>query len=68
MTPPRPRADDATGCDRAQLFGAQWAPVGECDVRASVLARDLTDPQYSPHIPCRVIGGELSDRGKGPCP
>jgi len=53
--------DPGAGYDRAALFGQDWAPVGECDTRAVVLARDLTAPRYSTHTPCRVIGGTLSD-------
>lgn len=53
--------DSGAGYDRDVLFGDQWLPVGECDTRAVVLARDLTHPQFSARTPCRVTGGDLLD-------
>ena len=54
-------ADPMTGYDRAELFGQDWAPVGQCDTRAVVLARDLTDVVYSARTPCTVVSGTLLD-------
>lgn len=54
-------AAPADGYDRDRLFGTDWAPVGQCDTRAQVLARDLTAPVFSTRTPCRVIGGTLTD-------
>jgi hypothetical protein len=53
--------DPGAGYDRAELFGQDWAPVGDCDTRAVVLARDLLAARYSTRTPCLVIGGTLSD-------
>jgi hypothetical protein len=53
--------DSGAGYDRAALFGQDWAPVGDCDTRAVVLARDLTHTRYSTRTPCLVIGGTLTD-------
>ncbi|WP_197522477.1 HNH endonuclease family protein [Occultella aeris] len=53
------------GYDRDHLFGAGWAPVGDCDVRDLVLARDLSALEYHPLVLCAVVGGVLIDPYSG---
>jgi len=49
-----------TGYDRAQ-FGGDWAAVGNCDMRETILGRDLTNVVFRSAAGCTVLSGTLND-------